>query len=114
MGASQRHKREVHGRDAQGFNSYSMNDRAVPKAVLVQNLAGQTIDFKKWYPRGTNFTNTGSLPAGMTLNAGTGIVSGTPTTVSGGQPIINITQLGGDGVTTTVFQEVWEWSVSAP
>ena len=52
------------------------------------------------YPPITSFTETGTLPSGVTLNASTGVLSGT-TTVQG---VFNITITASNGVTPAATQ----------
>jgi hypothetical protein len=99
----------------------NLNQTAVPQNALggpgvvgfKQNVAGQSFDFKTCFENfatssGT-FTST-SVPAGMTLNSTTGVLSGTPTTVATGTPTITV--IAATGVPASLAVP-WKWSVTA-
>jgi hypothetical protein len=86
---------------------------AIPDLVLKQNVAGVTFDFKPYfenYGAGAGTWVSTSVPAGMTLNSTTGVLSGTPTTVSGGSPTLTVLT-GSVGVPPAQLVVPWKWSV---
>lgn len=79
MGRSQLHKRSFDGYDVNGMTEVASGVSMIPPAILTRNLAGQTVDFATYFPTGTSFA-LASTPTGMSLNASTGLLNGTPTT----------------------------------
>jgi uncharacterized protein (TIGR03437 family) len=66
----------------------------VPYSVQLV-ASGGTAPYSNWT------VVTGTLPAGLTLNAGTGIISGTPTTPTGGPFLFSATVKDNSGVTSS-------------
>lgn len=93
---SQRHLREIQGKDSSdqsnvgGVPAPPPTDAvafygSVPDQTHTQNVAGFSLDVSGFFSgTDTPFTYTvqaGTLPTGLTLGSGTGIISGTPTVV---------------------------------
>lgn len=108
--SSQRHKRDIHGYDAEGNTPYTLGEKRVPSASFTDDLAGQSVNFKTYFPTGTNFA-LGSIPAGMSLNASTGVLNGTPTTVSSASTTLTVTYTAVNG--PVVKAVPWSWAVVA-
>lgn len=108
MSRSQRHKRAVTGYDSRGMNDAALGITRIPMKLLVQNLAGQTVNFATYFPTGTNFV-LGSTPTGMSLNAGTGLLNGTPTTIEEAETTLTVTYTTPVGARTVVVN--WKWEV---
>ena len=52
--------------------------------------------------KATNFSSSPNLPSGLSINEGTGVITGTPTSVSGSRDY-RITVTGPGGVQTSPF-----------
>jgi len=92
MSRSQRHMREVGGFDAGGNSAYDTAGarNPLPFVALVRNQAGQTVDFKRYFPTGSSFAISGG-PTGMSINASSGVLSGTPTATQNATATLTIT-----------------------
>lgn len=106
--SSQRHKRVVHGYDSAGNTPYTFGESTIPMALLTDDVAATAINFKtSYFPTGTNFA-LDQVPTGMSLNASTGALTGTPTAVSGKWGTLTVTYPtpNGERVAKTTF--AWE------
>ena len=108
--ASQRHNRDIHGFDASGDTPFNAGDRGLPDGLFTDDLGGQTYDFSDSFPTGTNFALSGT-PTGMSINAGTGVLSGTPTTVQAATVALTVTYTSPTGPRTEVVD--WSYAVVA-
>ena len=80
---------------------------AVPDLQFTQGAPG-SYDFSQHFYNGVNYTST-SVPSGMTLNASTGVLSGTPPAISAGDPILTVKDANGVALTAS-----YSWAVVAP
>jgi len=90
---SQKHLRTVLGGfDSAGNTAYDSTGarEPLPFVALVKNQAGQTVDFKRYFPTGSSFAISGG-PTGMTINASSGVLSGTPTATQNTTATLTIT-----------------------
>lgn len=99
MGRSQRHLIERDGYDVSGLTSVAAGVTSIPPAILTRNLAGQTVTFATWFPTGTAFS-LASTPTGMSLNASTGLLDGTPTTNQSASTTLTVTYTSPQGPRT--------------
>ena len=60
----------------------------------------------------TSYSVTGTLPAGVSLNAGTGLISGTPTTAGTTAVTIKATNVGGTGSQTLTISALQNFSLT--
>lgn len=107
---SQRHKRDIHGYDAAGDTPYNVGDKGLPDGTFTDDLAGQTYDFSTYFPTGTAFALSGA-PTGMSLDADTGVLDGTPTTVQSASVILTVTYTSPTGPRTEAVD--WSYAVVA-
>ena len=113
--SSQRHKRDIHGYDSAGETEITAGDTQIPFKYFIEDQAGQSFDFKtSYFPTGTNFVLS-STPTGMSLNASTGALTGTPTTTQGTAAMVGatltVTYMTPRGARTDVVP--WGWAVGA-
>lgn len=108
---SQLTKRLKHGYDASGETPFTLNDKRLTAGALTQNAGGQSINFKTLYfPTGTNFS-LASVPTGMSLNASSGLLNGTPTALQTVATKLTVTYTSPGGACTKVVD--WNYKVSA-
>lgn len=108
--SSQRHKRTVHGYDSSGETPYTLGDLGLPAGAFTDDLGGQTYNFLTYFPTATNFVLSGT-PTGMSLNASTGLLDGTPTTVQAATVTLTVTYATPVGARTKVVN--WSYAVTA-
>lgn len=108
--SSQRHKRDIHGFDASGDTPFNMGDRGLPDGAFTEDVADQTYEFADYFPTGTAFALSGT-PTGMSINASTGVLSGTPTTVQAASVILTVTYTSATGPRTETVD--WSYAVVA-
>jgi hypothetical protein len=93
MARSQRHMREIQGYDASGQTAFMSGLAPIRPLLWVDDAAGQSVNFKTLYfPDGSNFALS-TVPTGMSLNASTGLLDGTPTTVQSSRATLTVTYL---------------------
>lgn len=68
----------------------------IPDQELIVDALMTPLDASTYFTGATSYSVTGSLPTGVTLDTGTGVLSGTPTVV-GTFSGITITGTNGDG-----------------
>lgn len=124
MGGAPAGRAQVRGQETSASGQYratgkrgnprTLNQRA-PIGLLTfrQNIAGQTYDFKALfenYAAGAGTWVSTAVPAGMTLNSTTGILSGTPTTLGTGSPTLTVLAGNADTKPQSIAAS-WQWSI---
>jgi hypothetical protein len=108
---SQRHKRDIHGYDASGDTPYTLDDKNIPPGALTKDAAGQTVAFATYFPTGTAFALS-VVPTGMSIDADTGVLSGTPTALQANvASILTVTYTSPNGPRTHTVD--WRFTVAA-
>jgi hypothetical protein len=75
-------------------------DGTIPNRSFVVNVAITSWDLSTYFTGATSYSSAGTLPTGLTLNASTGVLSGTPT-ATGTYSGITITGINDDGTDTS-------------
>jgi hypothetical protein len=91
------------------YSSNTITSAVAAPVFTAQTAPAGTVGTAYTYPYAASNTtsfalNTGTLPAGLTLNTGTGVLSGTPTTAAVSTFTINAT--GAGGTTSSTSQSV--------
>ena len=92
-----------------GFHKPEFINGPVGDFAWVQDVEITPVDFSVYFKGAITEYAMSTIPTGLTLDSETGILSGTPTAVSGGQAFVTASNQVGSADTN-----IFAWNVSLP